>query len=81
MLDGPVAAINSALEVDFQIERPKKLSEMKRRFSEGQKTMGRGFELTSSERANLLMIELQANEVIVPLFTGQDVNNMPELVP
>lgn len=82
VLDGrPVAAINSALEVDFQIERPKKLSEMKRRFSEGQKTMGRGFELTSSERANLLMIEPQANEVIVPLFTGQDVNNMPELVP
>lgn len=82
LLDGtPVQAITSALEADAQIARPHKLLELKGRFSAGQQTMGRGFELSAEERAVLLEEEPAAIDVIFPIFTGQDLNQMPTLVP
>lgn len=76
-----VGAINSALEEDFQIDRPQKLRELKGRFSQGQDLLGRGFELSSEERDDLLRNDPQASDVIVPLFNGQDINNMSRLSP
>ncbi len=79
--DRTVSTINSALEEDFQIKRPMKLKALKGRFTQGQDVMGRGFELTTEERAELLASDSKCSEVIFPLFNGQDLNNMPVLKP
>lgn len=82
ILDGrSVARINGALEEDFEIARPFKLKALKGKFSQGQDVMGEGFELTSSERDEILAEDPQCLDVIFPLFNGQDLNSMPELKP
>jgi hypothetical protein len=79
--DRMVSAINGALEEDSQIKRPMKLKALKGRFTQGQDVMGRGFELTAEERAEMLASDPKCSEVIFPLFNGQDLNNMPVLKP
>jgi hypothetical protein len=79
--DKTVSAINGALEEDFHIKRPVKLKALKGKFSQGQDIMGRGFELTAEERAELLAADPSVVEVIFPLFNGQDLNTMPKLKP
>lgn len=79
--DRTVSAINGALEEDFQIKRPVKLKALKGMFSQGQDIMGRGFELTAEERAEMLAVDPSCTEVIFPLFNGQDLNTMPRLEP
>ena len=79
--DRTVSAINGALEEDFQIKRPVKLKALKGTFSQGQDIMGRGFELTAEERAEILAVDPSCAEVIFPLFNGQDLNTMPRLEP
>jgi hypothetical protein len=79
--DRTVSAINGALEEDFQIKRPLKLKALKGKFSQGQDIMGRGFELTAKERAEMLAAAPSCAEVIFPLFNGQDLNTMPRLEP
>lgn len=79
--DRTVSTINGALEEDFQIERPMKLKALKGQFSQGQDVMGRGFELTADERAEILQSDSKCAEVIFPLFNGQDLNTMPKLEP
>lgn len=79
--DRTVSAINGALEEDFQIKRPMKLKALKGRFSQGQDIMGRGFELTAEERAEMLAADHSCAEVVFPLFNGQDLNTMPTLEP
>jgi len=79
--DRTVSAINGALEEDFQIKRPMKLKALKGKFSQGQDIMGRGFELTAEERAEMLAADPSCAEVIFPLFNGQDLNTMPRLEP
>jgi hypothetical protein len=79
--DRTVSAINGALEEDFQIKRPLKLKALKGKFSQGQDIMGRGFELTAEERAEMLAAAPSCAEVIFPLFNGQDLNTMPRLEP
>lgn len=79
--DSAVQAINGALEEDFQIKRPVKLKALKGRFSQGQDVMGRGFELTAEERADIISKDRKCEEVIFPLFNGQDLNTMPRLEP
>ena len=79
--DRAVTAINGALEEDFQIKRPMKLKALKGTFSQGQDIMGRGFELTAEERAEILSADPSCAEVIFPLFNGQDLNTMPKLEP
>ena len=79
--DRTVSAINGALEEDFQIKRPLKLKALKGTFSQGQDIMGRGFELTAEERAEMLAADPSCAEVIFPLFNGQDLNTMPTLEP
>lgn len=76
-----VADINGALEEDFQILRPKKLKFLKGRFSQGQTIAGRGFEVTASEREQIISRDPVCEEVIVPLFNGEDLNNLPTLQP
>ena len=79
--DRTVSAINGALEEDFQIKRPMKLKALKGTFSQGQDIMGRGFELTADERAEMLAADSSCSEVIFPLFNGQDLNTMSRLEP
>jgi hypothetical protein len=79
--DSAVQAINGALEEDFQIKRPVKLKALKGLFSQGQDVMGRGFELTAEERAEIISKDPKCEEVIFPLFNGQDLNTMPRLMP
>ena len=79
--DKAVALINGALEENFVIERPRKLKELKGKFSQGQDIMGSGFELNASERDELLAQDPSCHEVILPLFNGQDLNNMYDLQP
>ena len=79
--DRSVQSINGALEEDFQIKRPVKLKALKGLFSQGQDVMGRGFELTAEERANIISEDPSCDEVIFPLFNGQDLNTMPTLAP
>lgn len=79
--DRTVSAITGALEEDFQIKRPIKLKALKGKFSQGQDIMGRGFELTAEERAEMLSLDPSCEEVILPLFNGQDLNTMPRLEP
>ncbi len=79
--DRTVSVINGALEEDFQIKRPLKLKALKGKFSQGQDIMGRGFELTAEERAEMLAADPSCAEVIFPLFNGQDLNTMPRLEP
>lgn len=76
-----VATINGALEEDFQIKRPMKLKSLKGKFSQGQDVMGRGFELTEDERAEILAQDPNCEQIIRPLFNGQDIANMPSLSP
>lgn len=79
--DRTVSAINGALEEDLQIKRPVKLKALKGTFSKGQDIMGRGFELTAEERAEMLAADPSSADVIFPLFNGQDLNTMPKLEP
>jgi hypothetical protein len=79
--DRTVSAITGALEEDFQIKRPIKLKALKGTFSQGQDIMGRGFELTAEERAEMLAADSSCAEVIFPLFNGQDLNTMSTLEP
>ncbi|MDN5698734.1 MAG: hypothetical protein L0G85_00285 [Kocuria sp.] len=79
--DEPVGSITSSLEEDHQLRRPHKLTELKGRFAQGQDVMGRGFELTEAERAALLQADPALDEVILPLFNGKDLNQMPTLAP
>jgi hypothetical protein len=79
--DKTVASITGDLEENLDVKEPLKLKELKGQFSEGQKTMGRGFELTADERGELLAQSPKCDEVIVPLFHGQDLNTMPTLKP
>lgn len=82
VLDGRrVQAINGALEEDVHLKRPVKLKALKGKFSQGQDVMGRGFELTSEERNEILSEDHDCDEVILPLFNGQDLNRMPVLAP
>jgi len=76
-----VHSINSGLEEELDIPRPVKLRSWKGRFSQGQDIMGRGFELTAEERADLLGRDPRSEEVIFPLFNGQDLNTMGALEP
>jgi len=76
-----VSSIDGALKEDFQIERPMKLKALKGKFSQGQDIMGRGFELTVQERAQMLAVDPQCAAVVLPLFNGQDLNTMPRLEP
>jgi hypothetical protein len=81
-LDGQtVQGINSGLEEELDIPRPVKLRSWKGRFSQGQDIMGRGFELTAEERSALLERDPRSDEVIFPLFNGQDLNTMGALEP
>ncbi len=66
--DQPVDAITSALEEDNQLPWPYKLLELRGRFSQGQDVMGRGFELTGSERIELLALDPSSADVIFPMF-------------
>jgi len=77
--DRTVSAINGALEEDFQIRRPLKLKALKGKFSQGQDVLGRGFELTARERAEILEEDSNCAEVIFPLFNAQDINTMSAL--
>jgi len=79
--DRMVSAINGALEEDFQIKRPLKLKALKGKFSQGQDVLGRGFELTENERAEILEQNPKCEEVIFPLFNAQDINTLSALVP
>jgi hypothetical protein len=79
--DQAVSAINGALEEDFEIKRPLKLKALKGTFSQGQDIMGRGFELTAEERAEMLAADPSSADVIFPLFNGQDLNTLPKLEP
>lgn len=79
--DKAVASITGGLEVNLEVKEPLKLKELKGQFSEGQKTMGRGFELTADERDELIAKSPKCEEVILPLFHGQDLNTMPTLKP
>lgn len=82
VLDGHIVqAINGGLEEELDIARPVKLKSWKGRFSEGQNTMGRGFELNADERDELLQRDPTSAEVVFPLFMGQDINNLPRLDP
>src|SRR5262249_27444848 len=72
---------NGALEEDAQLKEPLKLKALKGQFSEGQKTMGRGFELNATEREQLLSEDPNCSDVIVPLFDNSDLNTMPTLKP
>jgi hypothetical protein len=79
--DKVVASITGGLEENMDIKEPRKLRELKGQFSEGQKTMGRGFELTAEERQELLAKCPKCAEVLLPLFHGQDLNTMPIVRP
>lgn len=83
VLDGQVVdAVNGGLERNAaELGRPEKLRALKGRFSQGQDVMGRGFELDAEQRAALLAEDRSSDEVIWPLFNGQDLNGMPTLVP
>ena len=77
-----LTSINGALEEDFQLKDPLRLKALKGLFSQGQDTMGgRGFALTAAEREQVLAEDPKCDEVIRPLFHGQDLNTMPELKP
>jgi hypothetical protein len=81
-LDGVrVSAITSALEVDSRIARPSRLAEFRGKYCQGQTIGGRGFELTLEERKALLEAEPRSSDVVFPLFNGQDLNQLPSLVP
>ncbi|MHB8887630.1 MAG: Eco57I restriction-modification methylase domain-containing protein [Acidobacteriaceae bacterium] len=58
-----------------------KLSAMSGRFSQGQDIMGKGFELSEPERSTLIANEPESVDVVLPLYNGQDLNNMPTLKP
>jgi hypothetical protein len=79
--DREVSLINGALEEDFAFERPRKLRALKGKYSQGQDIMGRGFELTAAERQAILAKDPKCDEVIFPLFNGQDLNTMATLEP
>lgn len=76
-----VGAINGALEEDFQLKDPVKLKALKGRFSQGQTIGGRGFELNAEERNRIIAEDPECDEVIVPLFNGEDLNTLPKLEP
>jgi hypothetical protein len=76
-----VGSITGGLEENLDVKEPLKLKESKGQFSEGQKTMGRGFELTATERDELLAKSAKCSEVILPMFHGQDLNTLPSLRP
>lgn len=76
-----VETINGGLEEENILGVAHKLLALKGKFSQGQDLLGQGFELTAGERDTLLAEDPKSDEVIFPLYNGQDFNTMPELVP
>lgn len=82
ILDGEiVAAIDGGLRPTQQLPAPKKLKDLKGKYSAGQQIMGSGFELTLEEKESLLRSEPQSADLIKGLFHGQDINNLSEIKP
>jgi hypothetical protein len=80
----PVECIDGSLKsvsADSDGSSAYQLVALKGKFSQGQDVMGRGFELTDAERQELIENDPQSDEVIKPLFNGQDLNNLPLLAP
>jgi len=76
-----VPSISSSLESGMGESRPMKLAALRGQYSQGQDTMGRGFELSEEERDQILAESPACDEVIFPYFNGHDINNMPVLAP
>ena len=76
-----VSGIDGGLTEPFSSLEPHKLKEMHRRFSQGQDLMGLGFELDEQQRQQLLTEDPSCQEVIHPLFKGDDIANRPDLTP
>jgi len=79
--DETVQSIDGGLEASSQIFQPEKLKALKGRFSQGQDLMGRGFELDRLEAERLLNLDSIYGDVVLPLFNGNDINNLPVLTP
>jgi type I restriction-modification system DNA methylase subunit len=77
----PAAKINGALEEDASLKDPLKLKDLKGRYSQGQTIAGRGFELDADERGCMIAEAAVCEDVIVPLFNGDDLNTLPSLQP
>lgn len=76
-----VAKIDGALTEERDLATPAKLKELKGRFSQGQTIAGRGFELNADERRRLVAEAQECDDVIFPLFNGDDLNTLPSLDP
>jgi hypothetical protein len=79
--DRTVGGVTGGLKEDVEIKRPVKLKALKGTFSQGQDVMGRGFELTAEQRAALLEEDPSCDDVVLPLYNGQDLNSFPLLSP
>ncbi|MBX3245867.1 MAG: hypothetical protein KF901_01655 [Myxococcales bacterium] len=79
--DRAATTINGALKEDLELDPPAKLKANLGTFSAGQDTMGRGFELDALERSKMLAEAPACVDVILPLFHGGDLNQLPELLP
>jgi len=75
-----VRKINGGLEEDIEIRRPLRLKGLKGTYSQGYNIHARGLELDAPEREQLIESDPASTEVIFPLFNGQDLNSMPEML-
>jgi type I restriction-modification system DNA methylase subunit len=75
-----VRKINGGLEEDVDIRRPVRLKGLKGTYSQGYNIHARGLELDALERDQLIKSDPASAEVIFPLFNGQDLNSMPEML-
>lgn len=75
-----VRKINGGLEEDIDIRRPVRLKGLKGTYSQGYNIHARGLELDALERDQLIERDPASAEVIFPLFNGQDLNSMPEML-
>jgi hypothetical protein len=79
--DSIVDSISSGLDTEMPDVAPMKLAALRGQYSQGQDTMGRGFELTQEELDELLSSDPSCKEVIFPYYNGLDINSMSVLTP
>ena len=79
--DETTTSINTSLDSELSNSRPLKLAALNGQYSQGQDTMGRGFELTEKERDQIISADIACKDVIFPYYNGHDINNMPILDP
>jgi len=82
MLDNkPAEIINTYFEQDDEYAEPKVIIENSNTMFQGSIVLGDGFLLSHEEAHQLIALDSQNAEIIMPIINGKELNNFPDQIP